>query len=87
MNQAINLINQRQVDAKLLSFLEIDKLEVFDELEVLFFFLLVLDVGVGEECHAEEKVQEVTAFGHVLLDVLDTLVEEFESMVMRIMYY
>jgi hypothetical protein len=60
---------------------------VFDELEVLFFFLLVLGVGVGEERHAEEKVQEVAAFCHVLLDVLDALVEEFESMVMRIMYY
>ena len=87
MNQAINLINQRQVDTKLLSFLEIDKLEVLDELEVLFLFLLVKGVGVGEEGHAEEEVQEVTAFGHVLLDVLDALVEKFESMVMRIMYY
>ena len=77
MNQAVDFINQSQVDTKLLALLEICELEVINELEILFFFLLVLGVSGGKEGDAEEEVEEVAAFGHVLLDVFAALIEEF----------
>ena len=74
MNQAVDFINQSQVDTKLLALLEICELEMVDELEILFFFLLVLGVSSCEEGDAEEKVEEVATFGHVLLDVFAALI-------------
>lgn len=77
MNQAVDLIDQGQVDKELLFFFELSQFEMVDEFEILFFFLLESTVGVGEHTDTEEQVKKMSAFGHVFFNVLDTLLEKF----------